>query len=839
MFVLKLCLHKKACVITILIMLKFFFFACVSNAQEHNDYYSWYQWPRNNFYCTDIPCESLNLSEYDTCKIEDAATPQKLCPNQFLVVQNQVKGYRQVNNINDPKVTAHQDGGNLYSEPRWTLPDYYFHGGISNELTKRFRFFIPPGTTLVNFVLNLPREDYVALAVRWRNLPDESQIITGVYHKPTTNPQDDPLYYQKLADYNSPGNYLTFPFDRQGRYPISDLEERTYYIENKGGTIVVYSGGTGGALQKGGWLYIYTAFSSSGTFPGAESAFFSMQYTIAVETDTFRYFYNNAQWDGHGDPIPAGNIPTQYHLTVTPSGTGAGNITSDIGGIACSEAGADGCSKPFDSGRSVTLSAQADSDSGSTFAGWGGACSGTNLTCTLRMDGNKNVTARFNRSDQPEYSIEVTKAGNARGTVTSTPPGINCGVDRTTCYAEFSQNAEVVLTASAETGSVFDGWTGCSGSGNQCTVTVNGAKTVTATFNTQTTRQFTVTALMTTSGGSVAPSSVDVYSGSTAAFNVTPADDYLLDEPVEDACGNSGTLEGDTYTTGPITANCTVTFKFKPREIRHTVTAWAGSGGKIARSATETINPLVLTVNDQQSATINVKPDAGFRTSSQVSGSCHGTFNGDVYTISTVTAPCTAVFSFSPIEYSVSARLNDPNAGSIDVYTRTVARGQPASFTIGPYMDYAIDSVRSTGGCGTGAWFDNTYTTTPTGDDCVLTFNLLPATWYDLYRNWMIVPCLHYRDITTIPHTDTYWRLLMKTPTGTPGTPPYLIFDGIYPIGDEHGFTPQDCASLDDTLTTLRIPCYAELYNPQCREMEFTRDADSLNFQLQERPDGN
>src|SRR4029079_5299627 len=49
----------------------------------------------------------------------------------------------------------------------------------------------------------------------------------------------------------------------------------------------------------------------------------------------------------------------------------------------------------FASGTSVTLSAAAAS--GSTFAGWSGACSGTS-TCALAMTAARNVTATFSTS---------------------------------------------------------------------------------------------------------------------------------------------------------------------------------------------------------------------------------------------------------------------------------------------------------------------------------------------------------------------------------------------------------------------------------------------------------
>lgn len=87
--------------------------------------------------------------------------------------------------------------------------------------------------------------------------------------------------------------------------------------------------------------------------------------------------------------------------------------------------------------------------------------------------------------DQAVYALippvlTVTKAGNGSGTVTSTPVGIVCGA---TCSAGFTSGTNVTLTATPETGSAFIGWSGaCSGAGT-CTVTMDAAKNVTATFS--------------------------------------------------------------------------------------------------------------------------------------------------------------------------------------------------------------------------------------------------------------------------------------------------------------------------------------------------------------------
>jgi len=73
----------------------------------------------------------------------------------------------------------------------------------------------------------------------------------------------------------------------------------------------------------------------------------------------------------------------------------------------------------------------------------------------------------------------LTVTVTAGGSVTSTPAGITCGP---TCSAMFDANASVTLTATAEATSAFVGWSGdCAGSG-PCSVTMDGAKAVTATF---------------------------------------------------------------------------------------------------------------------------------------------------------------------------------------------------------------------------------------------------------------------------------------------------------------------------------------------------------------------
>src|SRR2546425_241233 len=93
---------------------------------------------------------------------------------------------------------------------------------------------------------------------------------------------------------------------------------------------------------------------------------------------------------------------------------------------------------------------------------------------------SNNVSVLINNTALARNTLTVTKAGTGSGTVTSNPPGINCGV---TCSAAYDSGTVVTLTATPATGSTFTGWSGCDAvSGTTCTVTMSAARSVTANF---------------------------------------------------------------------------------------------------------------------------------------------------------------------------------------------------------------------------------------------------------------------------------------------------------------------------------------------------------------------
>jgi len=93
---------------------------------------------------------------------------------------------------------------------------------------------------------------------------------------------------------------------------------------------------------------------------------------------------------------------------------------------------------------------------------------------------NRVKTKTVEDVSTPINTLTVNLAGAGTGTVTSNPAGIDCGSDCTELYT----GGTVTLSAVEDSGSLFVGWSGedCSGT-NDCVVTMDQARTVTATFD--------------------------------------------------------------------------------------------------------------------------------------------------------------------------------------------------------------------------------------------------------------------------------------------------------------------------------------------------------------------
>ncbi|MDW8479676.1 MAG: hypothetical protein RML12_07405 [Xanthomonadales bacterium] len=81
-------------------------------------------------------------------------------------------------------------------------------------------------------------------------------------------------------------------------------------------------------------------------------------------------------------------------MNVSRTGSGFGLVSSSPAGISCGST----CSAAFPGGSTVTLTATPLE--GSSFAGWGGDCSGSG-GCVLLMTATRNVSAQFNPPPAP------------------------------------------------------------------------------------------------------------------------------------------------------------------------------------------------------------------------------------------------------------------------------------------------------------------------------------------------------------------------------------------------------------------------------------------------------
>lgn len=248
--------------------------------------------------------------------------------------------------------------------------------------------------------------------------------------------------------------------------------------------------------------------------------------------------------------VTANFTATAFGLTVSKAGTGSGSVTGV--GIACGTS----CTTTTKVGASVTLTATPET--GSTFAGWGGACSGTTLACTITMDAAKSVTATFTSTMLP---LTVTTTGTGSGTV-NLVPNVYCNPVLTgtgaggSCMANVPAGDTMTLTAVAGSSAAFTGWSGaCTGSASTCTVTMDTAKSVTATFTLVKPSVYALTvAKAGTGGGTVTSAPAGISCGSTCSANFAAGSSVTLT-----ATASSGmTFAGWGGACSGIASTCTV-----------------------------------------------------------------------------------------------------------------------------------------------------------------------------------------------------------------------------------------------------------------------------------------
>ncbi|MFM8304224.1 MAG: InlB B-repeat-containing protein, partial [Actinomycetota bacterium] len=304
----------------------------------------------------------------------------------------------------------------------------------------------------------------------------------------------------------------------------------------------------------------------------------------------------------------------QYTLTATVVGSGKVEFdaTPLAGPTQCVHSGAGSITcAPTTYDETTKVKVTPTADSGWSFGGWSGDCSGSG-TCEITISGGMAVTATFKQ----QFDLTVTVVGSGSVALSPSPlfSGSNScshsGAGTTTCTAvSYDDGDSVQLTATPDAGGdwSFTGWTGsgigaCAGTTtNPCTFTLLGNTTVTATFLKQ--HDLTVTvegsgavnlspsplasganACSRTGAGTTTCATVEYLGGTSVTLSAAPASTWRFDSWSGGTC--SGTTSPCTFTiAGDVTVTATFikTFAFSvaTQPTNGTIYTWdpTASGG--------------------------------------------------------------------------------------------------------------------------------------------------------------------------------------------------------------------------------------------------------------------
>ena len=348
-----------------------------------------------------------------------------------------------------------------------------------------------------------------------------------------------------------------------------------------------------------------------------------------------------------------GTPPTpQFTLTTSVSPSGAGTITPATG--------------KYDQGTPVTVTATANT--GYQFTGWSGACTGTG-SCTVTISSDKTVIANF---ALVQYTLTTVVSPSGAGAVTPASG------------SKFDHGTQVAVTATANTGYQFTGWSGggCSGTG-ACTLTMTGDTTVTATFALV---QHTLTPAVSPSGaGAITPSVPTKYDHNTLV-SVTAAAN-----PGYQFTGWSGACTGTGPCNVTMTGDKTVTANFAVVQYTLTPSMNPSGAGSIIPSAPTKYNYNTTVI-------VTTTPATGYQFTSWT-GACTGA--GPCSVLMTSDKSVTA--NFTPLQYTLTTAVSPSGAGTIAPATGKYSYGTQVSVTATAATGYQFtgwsDACTGTGAC--------------------------------------------------------------------------------------------------------------------------------------------
>ena len=291
------------------------------------------------------------------------------------------------------------------------------------------------------------------------------------------------------------------------------------------------------------------------------------------------------------------------------------------------------------------------------FSSWSGDLSGSANPKTITMNGHKTVTATFT---QIEYTLTIDVNGS--GSVNKNPN-----------KATYHYGEDVNLTAIPATGWQFSSWSGdLSGSANPKTITMNGHKTVTATF---TQIEYTLTIDVNGSGSvNKDPNKATYHYGEDVNLTAIPATGWQFSSWSGDL---SGSANPKTIT---MNGHKTVTATFT--QIEYTLTIDVNGSGSVNK------NPNKATYHYGEDVNLTAIPATGWQFSSW-SGDLSGSANPKTITMNghkTVTA------TFTQIEYTLTIDVNGSGSVNKDPNKATYHYGEDVNLTAIPATGWQFSS---------------------------------------------------------------------------------------------------------------------------------------------------
>jgi len=265
---------------------------------------------------------------------------------------------------------------------------------------------------------------------------------------------------------------------------------------------------------------------------------------------------------------------------------------------------------------------------------------------TLILAGCAGVGTNSSTTPPPAqtYQLTVTAPGAGQGTITSNPSGINCP---STCTETFPAGTKVTLTAMPDSGYLFAGWAGAC-TGTSCTVVLNSAETVSATF---TAGDGITVALAGNGTGKVTSNPAGINCPGTCSATYAQGTQVTLSEAAGASMyfgGWSGACTGTTTCSVTVNSAENITATFNAPDTLTVTTSGTGSG-------TVTSNPAGISCTSGSTAGCSAsfppgqvvsltETPGGNNTFSGWAGACTGTGACSI----TLTAAAAVTASFAP-----------------------------------------------------------------------------------------------------------------------------------------------------------------------------------------------